>query len=129
MPRVVHFEIPAENPERAAAFFRDAFGWRVEKWDGPMDYWMVYTGEESGDDPAEAEGGIDGGIARRGEMNPRVANTIDVPDIDAYILKVVENGGEIIAPKSAVPGVGWLAYFRDPEGNVHGMMESDPGAT
>ena len=127
MPRVMHFEIPADNPERVGEFFNKTFGWRIEKWDGPMEYWMVYTGQGSETDPAD-EGGIDGGIARRSEATPQTVNTIDVPDIDAFILKVVENGGEIIAPKSAVPGVGWLAYFKDPEGNVHGMMQSDPQA-
>jgi len=121
MPRVVHFEIPADDPERAVAFFRETFGWRIEKWDGPMDYWMVATGDEG-------DAGINGGIARRSEMNPSMVNMIDVPDLDAYMLRVVEHGGEIIAPRTAVPGVGWMAYFRDPEGNIHGMMQDDPGA-
>ena len=121
MPRVVHFEIPADDPERAIAFYRKTFGWKIEKWEGPMDYWLVSTGEEG-------DAGIDGAIARRGEMNPLVANTLDVVDLDESIERVVANGGEIIAPKMAVPGVGWMAYFKDPEGNLHGMMQSDPGA-
>ena len=45
------------------------------------------------------------------------------------IAKVEANGGEITMPKMAVPGVGWMAYFKDPEGNIHGMMQSDPGAS
>jgi len=121
MPRVVHFEIPADNPERAIEFYRNTFGWKIERWDGPMDYWLVSTGEEG-------EAGIDGGIARRGSMNPQVANTLDVSDLDSSIGKVTANGGEIVAPKTAVPGVGWMAYFKDPEGNLHGMMQSDPKA-
>jgi len=121
MPRVVHFEIPSDDPERAVAFFEKAFGWRISKWDGPVDYWLVSTGEAG-------DAGIDGGIAVRGETNPRVANMIDVPNLDEYIAKVEANGGEIVVPKRPVPGVGWMAYFNDTEGNLHGMMQSDPGA-
>ncbi len=120
MPRVVHFEIPADDPERVIGFFEKTFGWRIEKWDGPIDYWLVMTGEE--------EHGIDGGITRREGEDSMVANTIDVPDLDAYIAKVEEHGGEIVLPKMAVPGVGWMAYFKDPEGNLHGMMQSDTSA-
>ena len=58
MPRVVHFEINADKPERAAAFYKKAFGWKVKKWDGPMPYWMVTTGEKG-------ELGINGGIMNR----------------------------------------------------------------
>ena len=122
MPRVVHFEIPADEPEKVAKFFEETFGWSVRKWDGPMDYWLVMTGKEE-------EAGIDGGIMRKREANPMVVNTIDVEDLDAMIIKIEANGGEIYIPKMAVPGVGWMAYFKDPSGNVHGVMQSDPGAS
>jgi len=58
MSRVVHFEIPADNPERSIKFFESVFGWKIEKWDGPIEYWVVMTGDEE-------EPGIDGGLARR----------------------------------------------------------------
>ena len=122
MPRVVHFEIPADEPEKLAAFFKKTFGWSIQKWDGPVDYWLVMTGKED-------ESGVDGGIHRKNEGNGVVINTIDVEDLDAMISKVEANGGEITVPKMAVAGVGWMAYFRDPEGYIHGMMQSDPGAS
>lgn len=121
MSRVVHFEVPADDPERLIRFYQEVLGWRIEKWDGPMEYWLVMTGPE--DEP-----GIDGGLARRSEPEVGVEITVDVADLDQALAGVEAHGGEIIRPKSAVPGVGWLAYIKDTEGNILGMMESDPGA-
>lgn len=121
MPRVVHFEIDAEEPERAIKFYGKVFGWKVEKWKGPIEYWLITTGKE--DEP-----GIDGGLSRRTEAEPSIVNTIDVSSVDEYVKKVESNGGVIVRPKMAVPGVGWMAYFKDPEGNLFGMMEEDPSA-
>ena len=121
MSRVVHFEIPADDPQRLIGFLEKVFGWRIEKWDGPMDYWLVMTGKKG-------EAGIDGGINRRGQGNSMVVNTVDVADLDEMIDKVEKHGGQIVLPKMPVPTVGWMAYFKDPEGNIHGMMQSDPNA-
>ena len=121
MSRVVHFEIPADDPQRLIGFLEKVFGWRIEKWDGPMDYWLVMTGKKG-------EAGIDGGINRRGQGNSMVVNTVDVADLDEMIDKVEKHGGQIVLPKMPVPAVGWMAYFKDPEGNIHGMMERDPNA-
>lgn len=121
MTRVVHFEIDAKKPERAIKFYEGVFGWKIEKWKGPVDYWLIVTGKEK-------EPGIDGGLAKRTEKEPSTVNTIDVPSVDEYVKKVEANGGSIVRPKMAVPGVGWMAYFKDPEGNIWGMMESDPSA-
>ena len=121
MPRVVHFEIDAKKPEKVIEFYEKVFGWKIEKWKGPVDYWMIMTGNEK-------EPGIDGGLAKRTEAEPSTVNTIDVPSVDEYSNKVESNGGAIVRPKMAVPGVGWMAYFKDPEGNVWGMMESDETA-
>jgi len=76
----------------------------------------------------EKEPGIDGGLSKRTEAEPSTVNTIDVPSVDKYVKKIVESGGKIIRPKMAVPGVGWMAYFKDPEGNTWGIMESDESA-
>jgi uncharacterized protein len=122
MARVVHFEIPADDPQRVSTFFESVFGWKTQKWDGPVDYWMVMTGEPGSP-------GIDGGLLVKSQGNPMVVNTIDVDDLDAVIAKIESNGGTITAPKMAVPGVGWMAYFKDTEGNVHGIMQSDEGAS
>ena len=121
MSRVTHFEIPADDPERAIKFYETVFGWTIEKWDGPIEYWMVMTGPE--DQP-----GIDGGLARREDPATGVENMIDVKNLDQSIVDVEANGGTIFRPRMAIPGVGWLAYIKDTEGNVFGLMESDPKA-
>ncbi len=121
MPRVTHFEIEAEKPERAIKFYEKVFGWKIEKWKGPIEYWLITTGKE--DDP-----GIDGGLSKRTEAESPTVNTIDVPSVDEYVKKVEGNGGLIVRPKIAIPGVGWMAYFRDTEGNLFGMMERDDSA-
>jgi predicted enzyme related to lactoylglutathione lyase len=121
MPRVVHFEIDASRPEHAVRFYEKVFGWKIEKWEGPVEYWLITTGKEK-------EPGIDGGLSRRTDAEPSTVNTIDVPSLDEFIRKVESNGGRIIRPKRAIPGVGWIAYFEDPEGNIWGMMESDKSA-
>jgi predicted enzyme related to lactoylglutathione lyase len=55
-------------------------------------------------------------------------NTIDVPSVDDYTSKVESKGGTVVVPKMAVPGIGYMAYCTDPEGNMFGIMQSDPGA-
>jgi predicted enzyme related to lactoylglutathione lyase len=120
VPRVVHFEIDAKKPATAIAFYQEVFGWKIEKWQGPVDYWLIMTGKD--------EPGIDGGLSKRTGAKPVTVNTIDVPSIDDFIKKVEANGGKITRKKGAVPGVGWLAYFKDPEGNLWGMMQNDPSA-
>lgn len=115
MPRVIHFELPADDPERASAFYRAVFGWSVSKWDGPLDYWLVTTGEEGAP-------GIDGAIQRR-EEGATTTNTIDVPSVDEYVAKIVAAGGQVVLPKQEIPGVGFLAYCTDTEGNVFGIIQ------
>ena len=120
MSRVVHFEINAEKPEQLTKFYEKVFNWKFEKWKGPMDYWLIMTGED--------EPGIDGGLARRTEGGANTINTINVPSVDEYVEMIKENGGTIIVSKQAVPGVGWTAEFKDPEGNSFALMEDDPTA-
>jgi uncharacterized protein len=119
MPRVVHFEFHADDPQRAAQFYQNVFDWKISKWDGPVDYWMIQTGEDTP--------GIDGGIMK-GEQPGATFNTIDVPSLDEYVQKVEAAGGRVVLPKHAVPGVGYLAYCTDTEGCTFGLMESDPAA-
>ena len=115
MPRVVHFEIYGEDPEQLIDFYAEVFGWTFEKW-GPMDYWIIKTGEGPG---------IDGGLGK--QKNPGV-NTIDVPDVDEWLAKITHVGGTVVAPKMTLPGIGYLAYFKDPQGNVFGIMKADSTA-
>ncbi|NYT04867.1 MAG: VOC family protein [Methanomicrobiales archaeon] len=123
MPRVVHFEIAADDPDAIGRFYRTVFGWGVETWKGPVDYWLITTGNE--DEP-----GINGAIVRREDAVARncICPTIDVPSIERYIESVAQNGGKVVRPVTAVPGVGFLAYCADPEGTVFGIMERDPSA-
>lgn len=126
MPRVVHFEIHAENPERAVQFYSGVFGWEIMKWDGPQDYWLITTGPD--DEP-----GINGAVMRRqGEIDGQAVIayvcTVEVPSVDEYVEKITQGGGSVAVPKMAVPGVGWLAYCKDTEGNLFGLMAPDPDA-
>ena len=121
MSRVVHFELPADNPQRAMKFYEGALGWKFEKWEGPMDYWLITTGPEE-------EPGIDGGLAPRLKPDTGLEHTIDVKSVDETSKKIEALGGKVIRPKQAVPGVGWLAYCIDTEGNTFGIMEEDPEA-
>lgn len=120
MPRPVHFEIPADDPERVAAFYRSVFGWKIEKWEGPVEYWMVTTGEENP--------GINGGILRRRDPAQPCVNTIGVGNLDETLKQVESSGGQCVLPKMPVPGVGWLAYCKDTEGHIFGVMQPDAAA-
>lgn len=121
MPRVVHFELSVDDPERAIKFYSTVFGWQTHKWEGTQDYWLVTTGEAG-------TLGIDGGIMRRGAQDAPVVNTIDVPSVDEYVAKITANGGTVVAPKMPIPGVGYLAYCKDTEGTTFGIMQADPSA-
>ena len=122
MSRVVHFEIPADNPDRVAEFYKKVLGWNIQKWEGPMDYWLISTGKDS-------EPGIHGGIARKKDRPASgVLITAQVDSVDECLKKIVTAGGSIVVPKRSIPGVGYQAHFRDSEGNVIGIMENDPSA-
>ena len=126
MPRVVHFEIHAADPDRAVKFYTTLFGWEISKWDGPADYWLIRTG------PADQRG-IDGGLLRRQGPAPAETQpvnsfvcTVDVSNVDEYFAKALAAGGAAAVPKMPVPSIGWLAYVKDTEGNIVGMMQMDP---
>ncbi len=122
MSKVIHFEIVGDKPEQLANFYSEALDWKIEKWEGPTDYWLVTTGKDS-------EPGIDGGIGFR--SNPKEAAlgyTVGVEDCAAAIPKVERAGGKIFKELHAVPGVGWMAYCTDIDGNVFGLMQEDTEA-
>jgi predicted enzyme related to lactoylglutathione lyase len=123
MPRVVHFEIAAQKPERIAEFYNKVLGWNANRWEGgPVDYWLIMTGPQ--DQP-----GIDGGIARKQDRPASgVPVTAEVASVDEVLRKITAAGGSVVVPKRAIPGVGWQAHFKDPEGNVIGILENDPKA-
>jgi predicted enzyme related to lactoylglutathione lyase len=124
--RVIHFEIHAEQPQRAIAFYGELFGWQFNKWDGPQEYWLIKTGQAG-------TPGIDGGLIRRhgaidGTAVIAYVCTIDVASVDTAAQRIAVLGGTIVLPKMAIPGVGWLAYAKDPEGNIFGIMQPDSAA-
>jgi len=118
MPRITHFDIPSDDPERAQKFYKEVFGWKFEKWDGPMEYWMINTGDDK-------QPGINGGLARRMPGQIGMTNTIDVPSVDEYINKIVSKGGQRLLPKMPIPGVGYFASCMDTEGNIFGIIQMD----
>jgi uncharacterized protein len=120
MARVIHFEIPVNDADRAIAFYQKVFGWKIEKWPGPMEYWLVNTGDEKAP-------GINDGIMKRGNVQT-TTNTLGVDSVDASQAAVTKAGGKLIMPKTPIPGVGYFAYCEDPEGNLFGVMQADSNA-
>ena len=135
MNRIVHFEIQAGNPERAAKFYKDVFGWEINEWIVPgvqmkdeNRYWLVTTGPET-------EPGINGGLLfRRGpapiegqQVNAFVC-IVGVANLDESSEKALKAGGSVALPKMAVKDIGWLAYCKDTEGNIFGLMQDDKNA-
>jgi predicted enzyme related to lactoylglutathione lyase len=121
MPRVIHFEINVDNPERATKFYTDTFGWQFQKWGGPSEYWLVTTGPDS-------QPGINGGLMKRPHPGASTVNTIGVSSVDDAIAAVTKNGGKMVMPKTPIPTIGWFAYCSDTEGNTFGVMQADPNA-
>ena len=128
MPRVAHFEIHAESPAKAAAFYGELFGWKMQHM-MHIDYWLIDTAHEN-------EPGINGGIVKR--MGPKPADgqavnafvcTVNVASVDSYFACAQKLGGTVALAKMAIPGVGWIAYCKDLDGNIFGLHQQDPGAT
>ena len=142
MPTIVHFEIPVDDIERSRKFYNDLFGWEIEKWPGiegendggggqqltsaatgqPMEYWIVTTTDDKGNKA------LGGGIMKRQMPEHRVTNYIGVKSVDEYSSKVEKLGGKVVAPKHAVPGMGYFAICLDTENNTFAIWESDQNA-
>jgi predicted enzyme related to lactoylglutathione lyase len=127
MGRVVHFEIHGAEPEKLAAFYRSVFGWQVSKLPN-MEYWLVVTGDETAP-------GINGGILKRrgtgpveGQSTNAYVCTIETGAIDQDLKRGTQEGGSIVVPKMVIPGVGWVAYLKDPAGNTFGLHQRDKSA-
>jgi predicted enzyme related to lactoylglutathione lyase len=118
MPRPIHFEILAENPERAVAFCREALGWEISTWGSAQAYWLVTTGPDTAR-------GINGAIMGR-ELPQAVINTMEVESLEAALKRVEVAGGKKVHGPSEVPGVGMHAYCADPEGNLFGILQPLP---
>jgi uncharacterized protein len=120
MARVVHFEITADDPERAADFYAHVFGWKVQQWTGSQAYWLATTGEPG-------SRGIDGAIMHRHDSGQKVINTVGVESWDEAA-KAIEAAGGKVGDKTVIPAVGTFAYCQDTEGNLFGIMEAAPGS-
>jgi predicted enzyme related to lactoylglutathione lyase len=127
MSRPIHFEIHATNPQALIEFYTNLFGWTFNKWGG-AEYWVITTGPDT-------RPGINGGLLPRPGPAPgpmaspnAFVITVDVENLDASLAKAQGAGALTCVPKMAVPGIGWLAYVKDPDGNIFGMMQMDPKA-
>ena len=122
MPTVQHFEIPADDVERASKFYTGVFEWKMQKLANPedpsKDYWFFDTKDENGNK------GIGGGLMKRQAPEHSVTNYITVPSIDDYASKIEEAGGKVIMPKTEIPEMGFILVFFDTENNMFGLYES-----
>jgi len=122
--RIVHFEVPYDDRERAAAFYGNVFGWDVQHIPD-LDYTMAGTGP-SGDRGPTEPGYINGGMMQRSEPFAGPVITVDVESIEDALGKIEAAGGKTVIPKNEIPGMGFTAYFSDPEGNLLGLWQSAP---
>ena len=135
MPTIVHFEIPANDIERAKKFYNDLFGWKIEKWPGtddsqltsaatgqPMEYWLITTTDDKGNKA------LGGGMMKRQMPEHKVTNYIGVKSVDEYKSKVEKLGGKVLAHKHTVPGMGYFALCLDTENNPFAIWESNESA-
>jgi uncharacterized protein len=138
---IVHFEIPADQPERAAQFYRELFGWDIQRWEGSaeeiegmadyrpenFEYWMVRTV------PTDEQGmptrpGVNGGLMRRVEPGQPPVNNINVENVDDFVAKAERLGAKVLMRRMPVPGMGWFAQLTDTEGNLFALWQTDSSA-
>jgi predicted enzyme related to lactoylglutathione lyase len=121
---IIHFEIPANDVEKLRKFYQDLFGWKIEKVPN-MEYFMVATV------PMDKKGnllrsGVNGGLYKREMPQQQALNYINVESVEDYSKNVVALGGQVVVPKTEIPGMGWFAVALDPDGNVFGLFEMLP---
>jgi predicted enzyme related to lactoylglutathione lyase len=112
---IVHFEIPADDVDRAQKFYADLFGWTFE--DAGNEYHIIQTGGEPG-----------GGLMKRMAPEQPITNYIGVENVDEFARKAESLGAKILMPKTPVPAMGWFAQLQDTEGNVFALWEPDASA-
>jgi uncharacterized protein len=122
--RVVHFEVPFDDVERATGFYRDVFGWQIQSIP-ELSYHLVATGPVGAQGMPSEPGFVNGGLlARQPNFPAAPVITIDVDDIDAALADIETRGGSTIQKKLPVGEMGFAAYFKDTEGNVLGLWQS-----
>ncbi len=121
--KVTHFEIPADNTQRAIAFYEKSFGWKISEFPG-MEYWGVRTTPSDDKGTPTELSGINGGLTKRTPTAPHPSFTIDVPSIDKALSTVEKHGGKTVQAKMAIGEMGFVASFKDSEGNVVGLWQT-----
>ncbi len=138
---IVHFEIPADQPERAVQFYRELFGWDIQRYEGSpediegmadyrpenFEYWMVRT-VPTNEQGMPTRPGVNGGLMRRAMPGQGPVNYVSVENVDQFVAKAERLGARVLMGKSPVPRMGWFAQLTDPEGNVFAIWETDPSA-
>ncbi len=118
MATLVHFDISADDAERAKAFYEKLFDSKIEKLPGPMNYYLVGTNDLKGNP------GIGGGLAKReAGRGSGIVNYMGVASIDVTLKQVIELGGKILQPVQPVPCYGLLSVCADTENNIFGVFE------
>lgn len=131
---IVHFEIPADDTERAQNFYSKTFGWDIKRFDMPKNsstdgdpYYSVYATDTDEKNMVKTPGTINGGLMKRKNPGQPFMNYISVDSIDEKVETIKKNGGEICMPKTEIaPGMGYIACFIDTEGNMMGLHQMDP---
>lgn len=119
MPRICHFEIPADDPKRAQKFYGELFGWKFKHYP-EMDYYGVMTGPDGQ--------AVNGGMMKRQQPSQAILNYIDVPSVDSFARKAQDLGGRVVMEKTPVPNMGWFAICLDSENNAFGLWQVDKNA-
>ncbi len=117
MGRVIHFEINAEDPEKASEFYSAIFDWTITKKENdPSNYWLIHTGRQD-------VKGINGGLKKRHQPKFGIIPTVGVDNLDEKLKKITAAGGSIVSPKAVLAHTGYIAYCSDPEGNVFALLQ------
>jgi len=117
MARIVHFELPYDDAERARKFYEDVFDWQIQGWGEMPTYQLATTGKDGL--------GIDGALYQRRQPDLGVLVYVTVRDLVEALARAERAGATVIQPKTQIGGVGWSAVLQDPEGNMLGLFESD----
>jgi predicted enzyme related to lactoylglutathione lyase len=128
--RVTHFEIHVTDIEAGKKFYGDAFGWQFVDAKMGMPYWLIMTAPKNSKEP-----GINGGMLTRNACKNSPSSgpnawvcTVQVDDFDAIHKKIMGAGGTVAMPKGPIPGMAWIGYYHDPDGNIFGLFQEDKKA-
>jgi predicted enzyme related to lactoylglutathione lyase len=119
---IIYFEIPAVDVEKLKGFYVGFFGWKIEKYSVPMEYWMIQT-VPTDDKGMLLRPGVNGGMVKKESAEQKPVNYISVESIDESLEKVKRLGGKIVSPKQEVPNVGWITTAVNPEGNQIALIQ------